>query len=123
MPAATYRTDRDVTLAKPLLTRDTQGVVTHDIVSSGPAFLLELLGVNNSGSTRYIMFFDSPTLPAPGAVPKLCPIPVAANQSFTFTPPGGPLLFTTGIVWASSSTFATLTITGAADVWATAATV
>ena len=121
MPVATYTTIIDDSHGRNQQTYDSQEVLIGGNITPSPRKLLEFTGVNTSGSTRYIMLFDADSIPAPTAVPKVCPVPVASGAAFTYTPPGGYLQFTTGITWASSSTFATLTITGAADVWLTAA--
>lgn len=107
--------------ARTTRTWDSQGVATGGAVASGEFRLLYVAGVNNSGSTRYIQFFDATSVPADAAVPKYAPIAVAAGLSFVLDASTcGGLPFATGISWASSSTLATKTITGAADVWLTA---
>lgn len=121
MASTTYTTTLTESNARVLQTYDSQGVLVGENITTSPRVLVELTGVNNSGSTRYIMLFDADAVPANATVPKVAPIPVATGAAFTYTPPSGRLQFTTGITWASSSTFASLTITGAADVWLTAA--
>ncbi len=101
-----------------VLNNDSQGVATSGIVKATPAVFLEVNGVNNSGSTRYFQIFDSATVPADASVPFCVPVPVPPNSAFSMRFDQG-LFMHTGLCWASSSTFATKTITLVADMWVT----
>lgn len=103
----------------PVVTVDSQGVAASGVLSASSATLVGLYGQNRSASTRYIFLLDAASLPADGALPCAVPIPVSAGGTFSFEPAGG-IYGAAGLVWASSSTNDTLTITGVADVWATA---
>jgi hypothetical protein len=96
------------------------GLVTSLVVLDKPGTLITGLVYNDSASTRYIQFFNATTLPADTTVPALPPLVVAAGTNVALDVFTG-VYFDTGIVVASSSTDATLTITGAADmfVWVT----
>lgn len=97
---------------------DSQGVLTGEAVKATPGALVSLRGHNYSGSTRYIHLFNAAAVPTNGTAPSILPIAVAAGADFSLDIPKDGVWFTTGIAWASSQTRDTLTITGAADVWA-----
>ncbi len=101
-----------------ILNNDSQGLATSGIIKATPAVFLEVNGVNNSGSTRYFQLFNSATVPADTATPFCVPVPVPANSAFSMRFESG-LFLSTGLVWASSSTLATKTITLVADMWVT----
>lgn len=119
MPATTTKTNEAGIQDANFFDWDSQGVATSGVVRAAPGCVMECWGVNNSGSTRYIQFFDSATVPADTAVPVFAPIAVPTGSSFSLRIGDHGHVFATGIAWASSSTLATKTITGAADVWLT----
>jgi hypothetical protein len=89
------------------------------IVAPGPRRLVDLHGLVAAAviGARWLHLFDALAVPANGSVPSRAPLylPVANT---TFSRPlafGDP--FTTGIVWACSTTEATLTLTLTADLW------
>ena len=101
--------------------------VNSGIVVARPASLQGFIGIN-FGPTQYVMFFDSTTVPANGAlvsIPwQIDPGPFAMN----LTPLGSERKersglsgwpFVNGIAWANSTTAPTLTI-GGANMWLTA---
>jgi hypothetical protein len=76
----------------------------------------QLRGILDSSVTtqRYLMAFDSLTLPANGTAPDwlmLLPVQGEASETFIFA----EMLFLTGITFAVSSTPATLTVTTASE--------
>jgi len=111
-----------------LVQYDSQGLAISDVVLAGPGDLFEVIASNNSSSTRYLQFFDLAAVPADTAVPVMCPIviPAASTIRFAFGDPNvldalpASLHFATGICWASSSTMATKTASGVADLLVTA---
>jgi len=94
---------------------DSQGLIASAVVSTAPAHVLEIRGVNTSASTRYVQMFNATSVPADAAVPYTTPIPVAPGGTFSLTFPAG-LLFSTGVCVATSSTAATKAV-GAAELW------
>lgn len=98
---------------------DTQGLATSGVIKAFPGTIFEIIGTNNSGSTRYFQLFDSATVPADTALPTVAPIAIPAGLSFSIKF-GAGVVFTSGIAWCSSTTLATKTVTGVADVWITA---
>lgn len=85
------------------------------VVKAGSGTLFGFSGFNNKGSAQFVLVFDTDSVPAEGAVPKLVlTVPAAANFSYD----GGihGRAFQRGIVICNSSTAATKTI-GSADTW------
>lgn len=121
MPSTTYETTQGGTSAETIKVYDTQGVMVGEVIRGKPGKLISVDGFNNAVATRYIMLFNGTAVPANGTVPYVTPIAVSTGANFSFTMPGGRLSFPTGIVWASSTTATSLTITVGADVWLTAA--
>lgn len=119
MTATTYTTKEGAIQTRNLFTWDAQALATGGVIRAAPGVLVEVFGTNNSASIRYVQLFDATAVPADTAVPKVAPIAVPPGSSFSLKLDDG-IEFGTGISWASSSTLATKTITGVADVWLTA---
>lgn len=85
------------------------------VVKPKPGTLRGLTGYNSKGSAQFIQLFDSPGLPADGAVPVVV-ITIAASSSFSLDYGLDGRKFLRGIVVANSSTGPTKTI-GSADCW------
>ena len=95
---------------------DSGADVTELVASAAAATLLSVFGFNNSANQRYVHIFDAAALPAPGTPPDWAPISVPTVTNFALVFAKG-FAAANGVVIASSSTYATLTITGAADMW------
>lgn len=85
-------------------------------VGTGACELRQLRAILDSTitSTRYLMFFNSTTLPANGTAPVwrvLVPAGGESSESFE----KGEMAFTTGLTVALSSTIGTLTVTTASE--------
>jgi len=95
---------------------DSGGDVTNLVASAAPATLFSVFGFNNSAAVRYVHIFDLAALPADGTVPDFMPfrVPSVTNFSIQFAKGWAAA---NGIVIASSSTYATLTITLGVDMW------
>ena len=98
---------------------DSQALQTSGVIVAGPAVFYEVVGFNNSGSTRYFHIYDSATVPADAAIPAMTPLAVGAGGTFSYNFSQAGLALASGLSWASSTTVATKTITGAADMWVT----
>ena len=101
-----------------VLNNDSQALAVSGVVKASAAVFLEIVGFNNSGSTRYVHIYDSPTVPAEGTIPACVPIVVPSQGVFSLSFPRG-LFLHTGLSWASSTTLQTKTVSGAPDIWAT----
>jgi hypothetical protein len=89
--------------------------VVQITVASGPARLYGFQGINSNAAARFIQVFDTPSAVANGAVPQVViTAAIAGNFSAFFGDTGR--WFDRGIVIATSSTLATLTL-GSADMW------
>ncbi len=97
---------------------DSQAPAASGIVKAAPGVFFEVNGFNTSASTRYFQVFNSATVPSNGAVPAIVPIVVPPSSPFSFSFVKDGVELDTGIVWACSTGFGTLTI-GAAEMWAT----
>jgi hypothetical protein len=82
---------------------------THRQVVVGAGALVELYGFNDDTATKYLMLFDAASLPGNGASGWLARFRIAGGGSIAFAP-GYPLAFTSGLIWAASTTADTLTI-------------
>lgn len=88
------------------------------VLKATPGTLFGVMGYNSKTSPQFIQLFDSTTVPADTAVPKLViKVPASDNFSIDFGIYG--LQFPTGIAISNSSTAPTKTI-GAADCYFTA---
>ncbi len=86
------------------------------VVSPTPCVLRSLRAINTSGSTVYLMVFDTTSLPADGAVPNRAPVPITTNNINGADWPAGTSL-SVGCVVVLSSTVATLTLVSTACGW------
>lgn len=85
------------------------------VVKASAGVLYGLTGYNSKASAQFILLFDSATVPADTAVPKVViSVPATSNFSIDFGPYGRS--FSTGIAISNSSTGPTKTI-GSADCW------
>ncbi len=105
---------------------DTQGFGNSGVIEAGAGrMLLSQWASNKGASALYLMVFDATAVPANNAVPVVQPLVVpASGQAFVdFTDRGGQglagLVLSTGLVWAVSTTQATLTVDASSSVWAT----
>ena len=101
----------------PPLSFDTGGTfAASGIIRATPGTLLDINGYNNSASTRYFQLYNLAAVPADTAVPATTVVAVPPNSKFSLTFAAGQgRTFDTGITWSSSTTIATKTITGVAD--------
>jgi len=83
------------------------GCVNSLVVHGAPASLLELYGFNDDTVTKYLMLFQSATLPGNGATPL--EVIRAPEGSFAFSPDAA-IAFTSGITVAVSTSRDTLTV-------------
>lgn len=88
------------------------------IGAAGARNLREIQAFNTTVATRYLQLHDAAALPANGAVPIwVVTILTATEVNKVWNP---KLPFTVGAFWVSSTTRATLTAGGAADMFTTA---
>jgi hypothetical protein len=88
-----------------------------DVINTGETLLHGCLGFNNGGSTEYIQFFNSTSVPADGVAPSMVPIVASAGQPFAWDAGAGiSRVFSTGLSWASSSTLSTKTLVAGNDI-------
>jgi hypothetical protein len=110
---------------------DSQASLNNDVISATPAKLSSLIARNKSSSlTLFLMLFDATAVPvAPGTTPKMMPIPIppglpatldATEQGVGNPGIGVDMPFTSGIVWAASTTPDTLTVDTTNSIWVTA---
>lgn len=97
---------------------DSQGLAVSGVIKASACVFFEVLGYNNSGSTRYFQLFDSATVPADTAVPMCAPIGIPAFSAFSMRLENG-FRAPAGLSWASSSTLATKTVSVTPDMWVT----
>jgi|SRR5579859_5312917 len=114
---------------------DSQGYINSDVVTGTTLSLatgqtlLRLCGwsaYNSGNNVLYLMFFDAASLPGNGATPMIMPFPLRALAQYR----DGDAVqigsrefyaqnFKAGIVWAASTTPATLTVDATNSVWVT----
>lgn len=80
-----------------------------NVIIAAPTTVRAISATNAHTAARWLMLFDSATVPADGAAPRLPAISVPAETTI-YVPIGG-LVCTAGLSWAMSSTQATKTIT------------
>jgi hypothetical protein len=108
-----------------IYTRDPQAFGNSDVVVGQPSSLISLLISNKAASgTLYFQLFDATAVPSNTAVPFVAPIVLAAASTvrIALNEVGkyfDGIAFSNGIVWAVSTTAATLTIDSTSSVWAT----
>lgn len=75
------------------------------VISAAPCTAMAVIAANSHATdTVYLQLFDSATVPADLAVPRIPSIPIAAGQTIHL--PLGRLVCVAGLSWASSSTVA-----------------
>lgn len=92
--------------------------VASMVIKPGAGKLFGLSGYNSKASAQFIQLFDSATLPAEGAIPKIV-FTVSATSNFSADFGVYGRSFINGICLVNSSTGPTKTI-GSADIWADA---
>jgi hypothetical protein len=106
---------------------DSQGFGNSGVVSTSATVLYKLSATNKSASnTLFIQLFDAATVPGNGAVPLMMPLAVAPSSTaeVSLAPQSvgaGHLLglpTSSGLVWAVSTTAASLTLDSTSSVWA-----
>jgi hypothetical protein len=97
------------------------GIGVQSIIAKAAGGLFYGINVsyNANAATMYVQCFDSPTVPADGTVPTIAlggiSFPVSAGATSYYIPPGGPVVFNTGLTCVISSTQATKTLDATAD--------
>lgn len=88
------------------------------VVANAPSSLYEVTALNTGGSDVYLFLFDhaddGDDRPANGGLPLLVPILVKAGEHASWRD-DDPIVCTTGIYWAASSTAASFTYASTAD--------
>lgn len=92
---------------------------TSRAAKPGACYLCNVNAFNNNAATRYLLVFDSSSVPANGAIPQIT-ITLAATSSGHVSFPT-PIRFINGVSWAISTTGGVLTL-GAADALCTVQT-
>jgi hypothetical protein len=97
---------------------------------AAPIILLSVQPTNFSSTlTLYFMLFDAASLPANGTVPVRAPVALAPGQTAAIQLSDNNsemkegLPFFTGLVWAASTTPATLTVDTSSSTWVTMRTI
>jgi hypothetical protein len=85
------------------------------LIAPGRRRLFGLQGVNNNAAATFVLIFDTDSVPANGAVPKVV-IRAAASDNFSAYFGSLGRWHDRGIVIVNSSTLATLTLS-TADLW------
>lgn len=85
------------------------------IIKASTGTFYQAHGFNDRGAKRYLMLFDSATVPADGTSSWFC-LRVPGGGTFTLDA-NRARTFTNGLSWAISSTPSTLTIDAAAQFW------
>jgi hypothetical protein len=104
---------------------DSQALANSEVVETSPKNLLSLFASSKSAGLLWVMVFDASALPGNGALPVMQPLQIAAaGQAFlSVTDDSGQglcgLELAHGLVWAASSTQATLTVDTTSSVWVT----
>lgn len=85
------------------LSRDVSGALEASSVSKASAGVIYSVHGYNTGPAQLILFYNSTTVPANGAVTPLITLAVGADSNFSFDPGiyGEP--FSTGIAWSNST--------------------
>lgn len=96
------------------------GLDDVEVVSTRPVKLLQLFAVSNVRARRWLQLFDRDTVPPGGTTPDVAPIPIRNYGIGSYTFAGGGWRFETGLVWAVSTTLASYTATGSADLFVSA---
>jgi hypothetical protein len=115
MTAANYDLYLRDTRADTLVRWDAQAYAASGIVLASRCYLHEIMATSKAAATAYLHMFDSATVPSNGAIPVVMPMPITTDGVIVWSPPSQHC-FLTGLVWALSTTRATLTL-ASADVW------
>ena len=126
MSAQTYTTDR-LGVPQRIQTYDSQGGANSGVIVAGPATILRLRGVNIAASgTLWLMVFDALAVPANASIPLVAPVPIAGGAVGDFDLNGAlgssgllGLRLSKGLVWAASTTAASLTVDATSSLWVT----
>lgn len=90
-------------------------LLASDVVETAPTRLVEVHVINTSVDDRYFQIFDGTSVPSDGVAPKYAAfVPAGASIALSFR---CRFELSNGLCWASSSTLATKTISGTADLW------
>jgi len=93
---------------------DSAALEASSVTKAAPGNLYGFVVHNTNAAKRYLQFYDATSVPADGAVPKLCyELPAASSRAEPIIG-GEKRYFATGICWALSTTLATKTL-GAAE--------
>ena len=92
---------------------NTTALAASGVIKASAGTIYGFSGVNESLTDQYLHIYESPTVPADGAVPVII-LKIFAGSNFSFDAGDYGVGFTTGISWSNSSTVATKTI-GSAD--------
>lgn len=95
---------------------DSAAAEASSVIKAGPGSLYGFIVHNANGGTRWFQIYDSTTVPADGAVPKVS-VAIPSGTTVVVNMPFERRWFATGMAWALSSTVATKTI-AAADAYA-----
>jgi hypothetical protein len=107
----TYTTADDVLGGgKPLKEDNPVALEASSVSRTDAGKILFAYGYNTSASLLFFQLFNATSLPVDTTVPRLSGIPVPASGTFSFSPRNDVIRFDTGIVWALSTTLATLTV-------------
>jgi hypothetical protein len=125
MASKTFATAR-IGIPQKIQTYDGQAGGNSGIIYSAPCTLLRIRALSVAASgTLYLMLFDATAVPANTAVPLIAPLPIAggATADLSLNEIAGDgligLQLSSGLVWAASSTAATLTIDSTSSLWPT----
>lgn len=94
---------------------DTTVLAPSGVIKASSGSLYLVVGANESANKRWLMLFNATSLPVNGTAP-VYQFPVPTLAPFSLDLPRGRT-FSTGIVWAASSTAATLTVDVATPFW------
>lgn len=89
--------------ATSTLSRDVSGALEASSVTKASAGTLYSVHGYNTGPAQLILFYNSTTVPANGAVTPLIVLAAAADSVFSFDPGIYGEFFSTGIAWSNST--------------------
>ncbi len=101
----------DAKVANPMPVLPPQGTWTppavaapadSGVISGSATTAVRLMAANSSGDDTFLQVFDSATVPADGASPRLPSVPINAGQTIILDL--GNMPFASGLVWSASST-------------------
>jgi hypothetical protein len=102
-------------VSEPFALWDYPGAAASRVVSAAPTKLRRIAGrvIDTASADRYLMLFNATSLPANGTAPVRPAVKLSPDQEFALDMPD--VDFTTGLVWALSTSEVTLTVTVAND--------